>query len=176
MINIKKWERMLEQFMEQTKSIVYNLDDPDRYIPTALLANNDDVTLAVLTGMDKYDVYTVVTNMAFQNQTECIAVCMNTWIVQAYGEEDFEVNEDGDKEYVGPIPSQHPNKREALNLWASYGAKQMQLTVPYDRQSSGKVKNFLEEIRFDFDDEEMTLENYLWLDALAAMRDKDFKP
>lgn len=175
MMSIKKWERKIDEFMEQTKRMVYSMSDPDNYQPTAIFTVNDnDVALAVVP-MNKHDVYTVVTNMAFQMQTECIAVCMNSWIVISPRDEDYEKVENGKPRWVGPMPSQHPDRVEALQLWASYGDKQMQLMVPYDRQKNGKVKNFQEEIRMGFNDEGAEVVNYLWNDAIERMRSKDFK-
>jgi len=105
---------------------------------------------------------------------------MNTWIVppEALTDDDFEIDENGERgEWRGVMPSEHPNRLEALNLWATYGKKQMQLTIPYTRQPNGKVKNFSKEIRYGFnEDSDITMKNYLWLAALERMRNKDFKP
>lgn len=175
-MSIKKWERKIDEFMEQTKRIVYSMSDPDNYQPTAIFTVNDNEVALAVVPADKHDVYTVVTNMAFQMQTECIAVCMNSWIVTSPRDEDYEKDENGKPRWVGPMPSQHPNRVEALQIWASYGDKQMQLMLPYDRQKNGKVKNFQKEIRMGFNDEGAEVVNYLWNDAIERMRSKDFKP
>ena len=83
MINRKKWERQIDDFVEQTKRIVFNMSDPDNYVPTALLLNSQGEGIVMVLDLDKHDVYTAVTRLAFKTQSECIAVCFNTWYVES---------------------------------------------------------------------------------------------
>jgi len=162
MVSRKKWERRIDDFVEETKRIVYNMSDPDGFLPTALLLNSQEEAMVMVLDLDKHDVYTAITRLAFQMQTECIAVCFNTWYV-----EDFDTE--------GLPPSQHPDRKEGLNFWAAYGKEQMGVIVPYTRQANKKVKDFGEEKRFGFDNES-NLKNFLWDAAIEKMRSEDFKP
>ena len=76
MINEKKWRREVEDFLEETKRIVYNMKDPDDFIPTALVAIDDRKSIICVMPVDKYDFYEIVVKLAFQHQTECIATIL----------------------------------------------------------------------------------------------------
>ena len=175
MINRKKWERQIDDFVEETKRIVFNMSDPDNYVPTALLLNSQGEGIVMVLDLDKHDVYTAVTRLAFQTQSECIAVCSSTWYVESEDLEKYR-KEDGELEYDGLPPSQHPDRKEGFYFWAAYGKEQMGLVVPYTRQANKKIKDFGEEIRAGFDDKNARFENYLWDAAMERMRSKDFKP
>ena len=175
MISRKKWERQIDDFVEQTKRIVFNMSDPDNYVPTALLLNSQGEGIVMVLDLDKHDVYTAVTRLAFQTQSECIAVCFNTWYVESEDLDKYR-KEDGELEYDGLPPSQHPDRKEGIHFWAAYGEEQMGLVVPYTRQANKKVKDFGEEKRYGFDDDGSTMKNYLWDAAIEQMRSKDFKP
>lgn len=169
MISRKKWERQIDDFVEQTKRIAFNMSDPDDYLPTALLLNSQEEAIVVVLQLDKQDdVYTAITRLAFQTQSECIAVCSNMWYVGR--------KVDGEVEYDGPPPSQHPDRKEGFYFWAAYGKEQMGLIVPYTRQANKKIKDFGEEIRAGFDDDDTRFENNYWDAAMERMRSEDFKP
>lgn len=174
MISKKIWERKIDDFVEQTKRIVFNMSDPDNYVPTALLLNSQGEAIIMVLKMDKHDVYTAITRLAFQTQSECIAVCSNMWYVEATGLDENEYK-DG-KKYEGLPPSQHPNRKEGFHFWAAYGKEQFGLILPYSRQANKKIKDFGEEIRFGYDDDDNRWVNYLWDDAIERMRSEDFKP
>ena len=174
MISKKIWERKIDDFVEQTKRIVFNMSDPDNYLPTALLLNSQGEAIIMVLKMDKHDVYTAITRLAFQTQSECIAVCSNMWYVEATDLDEKEYK-DGEK-YEGLPPSQHPDRKEGFHFWAAYGKEQFGLILPYTRQANKKIKDFGEEIRFGFDDDDNRWVNYLWDDAIERMRSEDFKP
>lgn len=171
----KKWERRIDDFVEQTKRIAFNMSDPDNYIPTALLLNSQGEATIMVLKLDKHDVYTAITRLAFQTQSECIAVCSNMWYVDRIKTDEY-TNKDGEVEYDGLPPSQHPDRKEGLHFWAAYGKEQMGLIVPYTRQANKKIKDFGKEIRVGFDDDNNRFENYLWDAAMERMRSEDFKP
>ena len=174
MINRKKWERQIDDFVEQTKRIVFNMSDPDNYVPTALLLNSQGEGIVMVLDLDKHDVYTAITRLAFQTQSECIAVCSNMWYVEST---DLDENEyKNGKKYEGLPPSQHPNRKEGFHFWAAYGKEQFGLILPYTRQANKKIKDFGEEIRFGFDDDDNRWVNHLWDAAIERMRSEDFKP
>jgi len=175
MISRKKWERRIDDFVEETKRIAYNMSDPDNYVPTALLINSQGEAIIMVLELDKHDVYTAITRLAFQTQSECIAVCSNMWYVDRIKADEY-TNKDGEVEYDGLPPSQHPDRKEGFHFWAAYGKEQMGLIVPYTRQANKKIQDFGEEIRAGFDDDDTRFENYLWDAAMERMRSKDFKP
>jgi len=171
----KKWERRIDDFVEETKRIVYNMSDPDNYLPTALLLNSQGEAIIMVLELDKHDVYTAITRLAFQTQSECIAVCSSMWYVDSIKTDEY-TNKDGEVKYDGVPPSQHPNRKEGFYFWAAYGKEQMGLIVPYTRQANKKIKDFGKEIRAGFGDENNRFENYLWDAAIEQMRSEDFKP
>tara|TARA_B100002019_G_scaffold135751_1_gene117038 strand:+ start:367 stop:897 length:531 start_codon:yes stop_codon:yes gene_type:complete len=174
-ISKEEWEKKVYGFVDETKRIVYNMSDPDNFLPTALLMNRQGEGMIMILKLDKHDVYTAVTRLAFQEQSECIAVCSNTWYIEREAMRKY-IDEDGELDYDGPPPSQHPDRKEAFHFWAAYGDKQMGVILPYTRRADGSVKNFEKEKRFGFDDDNNTLKNYLWDAAIERMRNEDFKP
>jgi hypothetical protein len=177
MINEKKWRREVEDFLEETKRIVYNMKDPDDFIPTALVAIDDRNSIICVMPVDKYDFYEIVVKLAFQHQTECIATILNSWIIppEGFRDEDFDGPQTKAMDnYIGPMPSKHPNRAEALNLWAAHGNTQFGAVIQFERNPDGSVKKFNRLSMVD--DEKVVIKNRLWDNALEALRSKDFKP
>ena len=176
MISRKKWERRIDDFVEQTKRIAFNMSDPDDFLPTALLLNSQGEATIMVLKLDKHDVYTAITRLAFQTQSECIAVCSNMWYVDSIKTDEYP-NKDGEVEYAGLPPSQRPDRKEGFHFWAAYGKEQMGLIVPYTRQANNKkIKDFGKEVGARFGDENNRWVNNLWDAAIERMRSKDFKP
>jgi hypothetical protein len=172
MMDKKKWKLKIHDFFDQTKRILYNMKDPDDYAPTAMLAKGEEIIIGVIP-TDKYTFYEMIGNLAFQHQTECIATAMVCWMIPPDGIRPEDMSED--KEWIGPQPSKHPNRKEAIQIWAAYGKEQFGHIAEFTRRPNGRVLKYTD-IDFDMDDEKVTIKNYLWETVVNAMRDKEFKP
>ena len=172
MMSKKKWKMKVLDFLDQTKRIIYNMTDPDDFAPTAMMAKGEKIIVGVVP-TDKYSFYEIIGNLAFQHQTECIATAMVSWFIPPDGMRD---EDKVDGKWVGPMPSKHPNREEAVIIWAAHGKEQFGHMAQFTRKPNRSVLKYTDVDLGSSDDEDVTLKNYLWDSVVDAMRDKDFKP